>query len=319
MPDWSSQPEEICCPLCDYNLRGLTEPRCPECGYQFEWANILDPTQRIHAYLFEHYPKRNIWSFVKTVLGSANPFAFWRSLHPYQPSNVRRLFLFWVLCVVIAVIPFLTAAVPFIADYPREVARSRSAELASLQKSYSMRTSVINQFGTVERYLDRLYPPINSKHFYLQLQNGLKRQPMLMLLPFLMLIWPWGTFLILLIFRQSMSRAKINIAHVMRCVLYSDGVLYAAFILTGPILLLVLLAMTNLPPGMTMEVHLSRMVVLFMKLSCLAAPILWMFAFWRLIVAYQRYLRFPHAVATIISTQIILFLAICCALLTWVT
>src|SRR5882724_6811288 len=29
-PDWAASSDEIECPMCDYNLRGLTEPRCPE-------------------------------------------------------------------------------------------------------------------------------------------------------------------------------------------------------------------------------------------------------------------------------------------------
>ena len=45
-PDWSQQVEEICCPLCGYNLRGLSEPRCPECGHRFEWHTLIDPAER---------------------------------------------------------------------------------------------------------------------------------------------------------------------------------------------------------------------------------------------------------------------------------
>lgn len=41
VPDWSTIGREIHCPLCEYNLRGLSEPRCPECGYQFEWAECF--------------------------------------------------------------------------------------------------------------------------------------------------------------------------------------------------------------------------------------------------------------------------------------
>ena len=41
-PDWSAITETIRCPLCDYDLRGLIEPRCPECGYQFVWPEVLD-------------------------------------------------------------------------------------------------------------------------------------------------------------------------------------------------------------------------------------------------------------------------------------
>lgn len=28
------------CPQCAYNLRGLTTPRCPECGYLFAWDDV---------------------------------------------------------------------------------------------------------------------------------------------------------------------------------------------------------------------------------------------------------------------------------------
>ena len=40
-PDWDSIPDEILCPLCEYNLRGIPEPRCPECGFKFEWDEVL--------------------------------------------------------------------------------------------------------------------------------------------------------------------------------------------------------------------------------------------------------------------------------------
>ena len=55
-PDWDHQTEDIFCPLCEYNLRGLIEPRCLECGYRFEWPDLLDPRRRLHPYLFEHHP-----------------------------------------------------------------------------------------------------------------------------------------------------------------------------------------------------------------------------------------------------------------------
>ena len=68
-PQWAAVVESICCPLCEYNLRGLSEPRCPECGYRFDWDALLDPTKRLHPYLFEHHPERNVRSFVRTFLG----------------------------------------------------------------------------------------------------------------------------------------------------------------------------------------------------------------------------------------------------------
>src|SRR4051794_13009935 len=67
------QSDPLPCPLCDYDLRGLTEPRCPECGYWFDWSDLIDPTKRRHPYLFEHHSRRNVWSFFRTMLGGLRP------------------------------------------------------------------------------------------------------------------------------------------------------------------------------------------------------------------------------------------------------
>lgn len=32
---------DVPCPHCEYNLRGLTVPRCPECGEPFYWESLL--------------------------------------------------------------------------------------------------------------------------------------------------------------------------------------------------------------------------------------------------------------------------------------
>src|SRR3954463_9889278 len=96
---------EVLCPLCDYNLRGLADPRCPECGHRFDWEIVTDPKKRIHPYLFEHHPERNIRSFFRTLIGTIQPIRFWRSLSPTQPSSVRRMIIYWVLTCLIASLP----------------------------------------------------------------------------------------------------------------------------------------------------------------------------------------------------------------------
>src|SRR5687768_18578285 len=82
--------EDLRCPLCDYDLRGLTEPRCPECGYAFDWADLRDPARRLHKYLFEHHPERNVSSFLRTMIGHLRPRKSWGGLLPSQPSRPRR-------------------------------------------------------------------------------------------------------------------------------------------------------------------------------------------------------------------------------------
>lgn len=78
--DWAGISQEIHCPLCTYNLHGLNEARCPECGYRFEWSEILDPDPRPHPYLFEHHPEKDVRSFLQTLVGGLRPGRFWGSL-----------------------------------------------------------------------------------------------------------------------------------------------------------------------------------------------------------------------------------------------
>ncbi len=37
---------DVPCPKCEYNLRGLTVPRCPECGEEFDWEEITRPPRK---------------------------------------------------------------------------------------------------------------------------------------------------------------------------------------------------------------------------------------------------------------------------------
>ena len=62
--------QDLSCPMCGYNLRGLREARCPECGYACEWEDLIDPTRRLHPYLFEHHPEKNVASFLRTAVGT---------------------------------------------------------------------------------------------------------------------------------------------------------------------------------------------------------------------------------------------------------
>src|SRR4051812_18016461 len=86
---------ELRCPLCDYNLRGLTEPRCPECGAKFDWDELRNPARRLHPYLFEHHPEGNVRSLFRTLVGGLRPGRFWKTLLPVQASRPRRLIAYW--------------------------------------------------------------------------------------------------------------------------------------------------------------------------------------------------------------------------------
>src|SRR4051794_13361639 len=210
-PDWDAQREDLSCPLCGYNLRGLREPRCPECGYRFRWADLTDPARRVHPYLFEHHPERNGWSFWKTAVGGLRPVRFWTSLVPTQPQRPFRIVLYWMLVTLVAL---LCVAGIYLLGYWR------------LQETYRVMTARIRVGRPTFSF-----PPIEIKDVLGFTGRG-----------FLLwwawgFLWPWLTFLALMVFRISMRRARVKSVHVLRCVLYSaDALLWAGlslFLIAG--------------------------------------------------------------------------------------
>lgn len=180
-PNWDAISQDVHCPLCEYNLRGLTNQRCPECGYAFRWRELLDPTQRRHPYLFEHHPECKIRAFVRTAIGGWRPARFWKTMNPVQPSHPGRLLLYWLIAV------FIYAAI---------------AEAASgvLGYVYALR------YG--------LFP---IKNLVLQFMF----HPGTLIMLSVPIIYTWLVFLSLQIFQISMRRVRVRPIHVLRCVLYS--------------------------------------------------------------------------------------------------
>src|SRR5215212_173181 len=166
--DWSSITHTVECPLCLYNLRGLTEPRCPECGYKFQWAELLDPQRARHRYLFEHQPNRNVWSFCRTLLGGLRPVKFWTQLKPTQMLDLRRLMIYWLLCSALLVLVPGVEYLRLAGDLASSNARSRFM--------VNFRGSSLMSPQKLQQVLDTHYPLPPSRVFFRQLWSNLNVQ-----------------------------------------------------------------------------------------------------------------------------------------------
>ena len=297
VPDWSAQGEDLLCPLCDYNLRGLTDPhpRCPECGYRFEWDQLRDEKLKLHPYLFEHHPERNVWSFRRTATAGLLPGRFWERLHPSQPSRSGRLVKYWVVAMAIALVagvisPTLVAGVLSNAYYRENVTRR---PVAFTNRGKALYWSTDGNVTTTP-------PPSDLGYFDLRgFRVALKRVTVPHLIWWAMAaVWPWATIGALMIFRISMSRAKLRPVHVRRCVLYSfDAVMWAA---------LAVLALGGLAFALWLAGNTPRM--LHPAAAC-CLPVLWLVVTYRLGCAYRDYLCFAHPFGTVVLAQVIVALA----------
>lgn len=297
-PDWSQVTEDILCPLCEYNLRSLSEARCPECGYRFTWPEVLDPQRRLHRYLFEHHPERNVWAFRKTVTGQWLPQRFWRTLHPVQSVNVRRLRWYWL---VVALVYFLCVAGIGVTAFVIEVhnlavfnAKTKAMYLSQAKQGQSPFLMGYRTYDELKAALETIYPTqpralLRRAVSYHDLTN--------VLIPALPLAWPWLTMGALLVFRWSMQRARIRPWHVLRCVVYSSDAIFWA----GPINLGLYLAWIMLVPSWADPFAYQAVIVLNMAIA--------LHMLYRLVTAYQLYLRFDHPILTILASQVIVGLA----------
>ena len=308
----TSQADALLCPLCEYDLRGLTDPRCPECGYAFTWDEITDPARRLHPYAFEHHAERNAWSFRRTLLGGLRPGRFWRTLFPTQPSRPRRLVTYWLIASCFALLPMLAQYVRHAVAFQREAQawRMRAATWPPAQfNSYA--PWVVANYGSAQAFFDEQYPLWPSPRAALMTFRHSSYDWATQWAAVVLIAWPWLTFAALMIFQVSMRRVRIRPIHVLRCVLYTSDIA----IWFGLIVLLVIAAEAyrlGLPPrGWGWGFGFTGLAAV----GVVAAAML-LFTV-RLAFAYRLYLRFTHATAAALASQVIVGLIVFKLFLDW--
>jgi hypothetical protein len=292
------EPDALPCPMCEYDLRGQIEPRCPECGYRFNWDELRDPARRLHPYLFEHHPESNVRSFLRTLLGGLLPGRFWRALLPVQPSRPRRLWAYFGAVSVLMLLPNVVALTQATARQAARVRAVRAGALATLNGPQGPRIMQMPRYAgmTAQQIIDREMPPPTLPRLMVMTVDDNEEIAAAAIITAAAILWPLATVAAMMVFRISMRRARVRPIHVLRCALYSaDIFLWAALAFAAAFLAFMLLQ-----PGRVMSLDEGAVG------SGIAAAYL-VFA-WRLVRAFKLYLRFDHAIATVVATQIIVWL-----------
>jgi hypothetical protein len=285
--------------MCDYDLRGQVEPRCPECGYRFVWDELRDPARRLHPYLFEHHPENNVGALLRTFAGGMRPRRFWRVLYPTQPSDPRRLVIYWA---VIASVWLVACAAYFGWTIFLVDAQNRANRTVSVRwLGPNERAQIIQNYGSVQRWLEISYPTLPQFRLLGYVWNSYWMRPA-MLTAFCIVAWPWLTLAALMVFQVSMRRAKVKPIHVMRCVIYSADALVLLLLALAPSLL------SNVVRGRWGTLFLSGMFEI--RLTGYALLFAATVITYRLWIAYRFYLRFEHALATVLASQVMVGLLV---------
>ena len=107
--------------------------------------------------------------------------------------------------------------------------------------------------------------------------------------------WPVLSFAALLVYQQSMGRARIRNAHVLRCVVYSGDVMVWA-----AVAMLLLSLMISLYATVTSLRETQVMLTI--------ALVAYFTACYRLVRAYKLYLRFHRPLLTVFAAQVMVVL-----------
>lgn len=282
-PAWDRITDDVRCPLCDYNLRGLPQPRCPECGGRFTWEELLARASAGHPYLFEGHPESNVRSYLRTAWEAMRPRRFWTGLRPALPIRPGRLVVYWVIgaCLAFVIMLLYYAAeslylLRYFARFPGGMTGSVSG--ASTGRLRGWITGVIS--GDRTTWTDLVNAMISAIPWALHSLGVL-------------LAWGLLTLAAMQIFRISMRRARIRPTHTFRMVIYSfDPVVWALVAAIKS----VLMAVHRLWGGG------------FGRLSDPVEIMGFIFCGWRLYEAYRQYLRFDHPFSTVLACQVIVLL-----------
>jgi hypothetical protein len=300
---------ELLCPLCEYNLRGLAEPRCPECGHRSTWEE-LRREQPNHPYLFERYPNRNAWSFFRTLLASLRPRKFWRELSPTVRPVPSRLMIFAMIVILLGVLGSLTTFITDAVQTAQWYASARQRWINDIttgskpgplyRPDAARQMAFVQSSGQTLQQAARVpFPGPTEVRFW----KGLWRYGMLtrgfMGIGLLIALWQPFTFASLMIFRASLRQAKIQTMHVVRCVAY-----------TASVLAMVSVMFIAAVPLVSMFPALGYRQIYFGDSAGYVLLAVMVMLCYRLGVAYAKYLRFDKPYLTAIASQVIVLLAL---------
>ncbi|MCH7592653.1 MAG: hypothetical protein IH989_07740 [Planctomycetes bacterium] len=272
--DWTDAVpiERLICAHCDYHLYGLQDMRCPECGIAFTWEEALAEYHRRRQPWFEfRWRDRPIRSLLTTWRGAMWPGTFWRSIDIHSPPHIGRLLaqVAISLAIVILGVPVWLGLLEWVSTVFLNVL---GMGVATMISSIAELPMIVFGFAVL--------PEVYGWGLAL---GG---------------TWLTASLLALLVFQQSMRRAKVRFPQVLRA--WSGSVLVPLLLALPTATVIVAYVLLDVYFGIGRE---SQSFLPWFGVLPLGHAV------WSLRQSYKFYLRLPHALAVALCSQGIAILA----------
>jgi len=268
--DWSDAVplEELTCLHCGYHLYGLRDTRCPECGKPFTWEEALAAYHRRKKVVFEYlWREKPVRSLLSTWWLAIRPWKLWRVIDIHDPPQVKPLLV--MLVAALATFSMLVPVFIGVADW------------------LALRTWAMYQGGQ----------PVPTVAVVPHLVAATFAQPGVWCSFPIAVLWWAMSFVAFFVFQETLRRCEIRTAQVLRVHVYAS----VAILPLVPLLLTVVVCASNL---------VARGGFLHAGvLGCgFPLPVVGVVLFmWS---GYKKYLRMPHGLAVAIASQVIALLAV---------
>lgn len=297
--------ETLGCPLCGYDLRGLTSRRCPECGHAFEPDALRAALEDGRGQTFEHAARPAI-ALVDTAAQSLSPPRFWRRFRPTVPVAPRRLFVWATVWLLAATLWSLVAIAPAAIDAHADA--YAPAPFVSFAGAPTPPGPMYQAWGYAR------FTWLDAATFALRQREQLASAVRLVVAAS---AWPLTAFIAMRTFAVTLRRAGVRPAHLARVALYGWPTVMLAALVLGTLMLAfawegyALFRAASVPNAVVQwlrEVGLSPAAG-----TCLLAMIL--LSTLHVVAAHARYLRLPNAAAQALLVALVSWLAIAALLL----
>ncbi|NLE58225.1 MAG: hypothetical protein GX616_07690 [Planctomycetes bacterium] len=262
-PAWDAISFEVGCSRCGYNLRMLPQPRCPECGLEFDWRDVLDASAWRSEFLFEHHWRHRFFgSWLKTTWAGLRPFRFWRNVSIHDRIHPDPLW--FLLLTSVLWFPITMKLVAWLGWLAAEAALQVAGKYESMRPLWELLNVARRHLSGVRFELSDLDEVVWTLGFLL---TGLL-----------------AALAMLCGLRQTIGQCRLRTVQLLRVVAYASA---PAFICLGVCFVLVTVLIDTVPrsapSSLQVCVRIGAMTVFTM------CPAFFLFA------GLRRYLHLPHA------------------------